>query len=332
MLSPECYDPFELALLGSTRQDVPPPHALHRAAAALGVGLPATGLQLLGGAGASTGAANAAGQATGASSTIGGAVALAQPVASKVTLAVVAKHIGVGMLAGTITVGGAQGAYHVMSSPQSHPATTIELADPVPDREHSSSAAPRRGARPLDAASGAARADDAPGPHAGHPRTVADRNEDATREAPTETDIEQSSFDVSEPGGDGAGPLPEHVDPNSVAAFALPSAETPADPPTVRRVREQPQGLELERQFLALARAAIGRHDPAEALRRLDAHAARFPRGRLKGQANLLRVEALLQAERREEALAVGRREILRAPSHQKVKRVRELFERKSEP
>ena len=53
MLGTECYDPFELALLGSTRQDVPPPDALRRAAAALGVALPATGLTLLGSSSAS---------------------------------------------------------------------------------------------------------------------------------------------------------------------------------------------------------------------------------------------------------------------------------------
>jgi hypothetical protein len=97
-------------------------------------------------------------------------------------------------------------------------------------------------------------------------------------------------------------------------------------------VREQTPGLELERRFLAHARAAIRRHDPAEALRQLDAYAVRFPRGRLKGRANVLRVEALLEAERREEALVVGRREILRAPSRKKVKRIRELFGRKPEP
>jgi hypothetical protein len=149
---------------------------------------------------------------------------------------------------------------------------------------------------------------------------------------PSDAEIEHSSTEGDEPGDDGAGALAAEVDPDSVAAFALPSAEKPADPPAAERVREEPQGPVLERSFLARARAAIGRRDPAAALRQLDAHAARFPRGKLKGQANLLRVEALLLAERREEALSVGRREILRAPSRQKVKRIRELFDRKPEP
>jgi len=332
MLGTDCYDSFELALLDSTRQDIPPPHALRRTAAALGVALPAAGLQLLGGASASSGVAATAGQATGASSTIGAAVTLAQPVASKVTLAMVIKHVGVGLVAGTVTVGGAQGAYHVMSSPQSRPVADIELMAPLPGSEHVSASAPKRVAHPLESTSEPVRADEPQTPRSDRSRADAARKAYAEDVGPSDAEIEHSSTEGDEPGDDGAGALAAEVDPDSVAAFALPSAEKPADPPAAERVREEPQGPVLERSFLARARAAIGRRDPAAALRQLDAHAARFPRGKLKGQANLLRVEALLLAERREEALSVGRREILRAPSRQKVKRIRELFDRKPEP
>jgi hypothetical protein len=331
MLSAECYDPFELALLGSTRQDVPPPQALRRVATALGVALPAAGLPLLGSAGASGGAISTAAPATGASTTIGAAVTAAQPVASKITLAVVAKHIGVGMLAGTVTVGGAQGAYHVMSSPESRPTATVEVAAPVAAREHGSPATPRRTTHPLDTTSGVMGADDPPIPLADLPHEASVRNELAQRLAPTGTEPGHSSVDVDEPLQGGANPVPAEVDPKSVAAFALPSAESPVAPPAAQPAHRHPARLTSERRCLARARSALGRRDPAEALRLLDAHAIRFPRGKLKGHANVLRVEALLQAERREEALSVGRREILRAPSRQKVKRIRALFDRKSD-
>jgi hypothetical protein len=256
---------------------------------------------------------------------------MSQPVIAKVTLAMVAKHVAVGMVAGTVAVGGAQGAYHVMSSPQSRPAASVELIAPVLGHEHGSPTAPRRAAGRLAPALEATAVDETPTSQVDHPRVPATRNENTGRVASAETELEHFSDDANQPGEDDATPAPNAVDPDSVAAFALPSAERPAAPPAAQRVREEPKGLSAERRFLLRARAAIGRHDPAGALRELDAHAARFPRGRLKGQANVLRVEALLQAERREEALTVGRGEILRAPSRQKVKRIRELFDRKPE-
>jgi hypothetical protein len=93
-----------------------------------------------------------------------------------------------------------------------------------------------------------------------------------------------------------------------------------------RKDEPEPKGLELERLLLGRARRALDRGQPRTALRELGSYAARCRDGLLRGEANLLRVEALIHTGEREPALWLAREEIARTSSRRTVQRVREMF------
>jgi hypothetical protein len=105
----------------------------------------------------------------------------------------------------------------------------------------------------------------------------------------------------------------------------VPSAAVSAAPrPTVKRAPARaPASLEQELASVQRARAALGRGDALAALAELD----RFDRGpgwrRLAVEARLLRIEALAQAGRADEARDLARRFVEQHPNNPLVDRAR---------
>ncbi len=84
------------------------------------------------------------------------------------------------------------------------------------------------------------------------------------------------------------------------------SAE-PARPPVVKptsSTRTADGDLVTEQVLVETARAAVGRGDSTSALAALDRHARIFPNGRLMEEADVLRIQALSQAGRTDDARA----------------------------
>jgi outer membrane protein assembly factor BamD (BamD/ComL family) len=77
--------------------------------------------------------------------------------------------------------------------------------------------------------------------------------------------------------------------------------------------------------ILDRAARAIGQKNGAEALSRLDEHAARFPRGVLAPEASVLRVEALMVKGDREEAQALADRFVAAHPTSPFAEKARRL-------
>jgi hypothetical protein len=117
----------------------------------------------------------------------------------------------------------------------------------------------------------------------------------------------------------------------NVAAF--PPEQTPkADPKTKLEAMPEPVGLDLERRLLGRARRALAHGRALVALRHLGLYSSKCAGGQLSAEANLLRVEALLRAGQRNNALSVARQEIERNSTRATVERVRELFRVQGEP
>jgi hypothetical protein len=101
---------------------------------------------------------------------------------------------------------------------------------------------------------------------------------------------------------------PPSAAPPVTAAASEPSrphtpAPTERNPPaTGDNPKSAPQGLEAERAVLDAARAALGRGDGAEALRSVDDHARRFPRGVLVEEREAMGIQALRLVHRNDEA------------------------------
>lgn len=75
-----------------------------------------------------------------------------------------------------------------------------------------------------------------------------------------------------------------------------------------------------------LARAALARKDPAQALRLLDEHARRFSPRRLDAEATVLRIEALSAASDRATASRLGQAFLSKHPQGPYARRVRSLI------
>lgn len=357
------YDSFERALLASGQSQKAPARAMRRTAARLGVSLPAAGLVglavssssanaaaggfggLAAAEGATTGGIAAGstgsmGAAAGATTAASGAAAVvaAQPVA-KATLALVAKYLGAGVMAGAVAVGGAHGVM-----PESPPAAR-NAAEPAVQR-----AAPAFGVnerRPRTIVAGLA-----PSPAIDREALAVPPAEPASsHEAPGSTPIAASgtrSFNAAgtpaqdteldpdlvlpEPGGtpaaasvpEAGGVVPDTVGTN-VASFPLEQNPVPAVK-SAKKKGDDAVGLELERLLIGRARLALQKGRPRAALRELGAYAVRCRVGVMRSEANLLRVEALLRTGQREPALWLAREEIARTSSRKTVRRVREMF------
>jgi hypothetical protein len=90
------------------------------------------------------------------------------------------------------------------------------------------------------------------------------------------------------------------------------------------RGAEASPGLNEEIALLDRARSAINGGRPSEALVRLDEHAAKFPKGGLSLEAQVLRVQALAAAGRNEEASRRAKRILSRSPNSVVAKRLRQ--------
>jgi hypothetical protein len=103
-------------------------------------------------------------------------------------------------------------------------------------------------------------------------------------------------------------PLPSLVPP-AVPAPAPPVATPPAPTPAPLAIAPAPAPAPSLGEEAKLLRRAIERlrqeRDPAGALLTLDEHRARFPRGLLRADAELVRIEGLLALGREREALAL---------------------------
>ena len=99
-----------------------------------------------------------------------------------------------------------------------------------------------------------------------------------------------------------------------VIPLPAPSAQSPTPPPAIEPPDATPPAarasnavgrdvdLAAERALLEVARTALARGDTASAMAALNAHAKRFPRGRLLEERESLAVQALAAAGKRDEA------------------------------
>jgi hypothetical protein len=92
--------------------------------------------------------------------------------------------------------------------------------------------------------------------------------------------------------------------PSAAPATAATVAALPAAPQHVATVSK----LADERQLIEVARAALARSRPNEALAALEEHSRRFAKGQLEEECDSLRVEALVASGSYEEARAAAKR------------------------
>jgi len=99
-------------------------------------------------------------------------------------------------------------------------------------------------------------------------------------------------------------------------------AATPAHPAEASAVALEPAGeAESEAGFLRRTRAALA-GDPARALRMTEEHAARFPRGVLVQERDVIAIDALVRLGRRDEARAKAMSFRARYPSSAHASRI----------
>ncbi len=96
---------------------------------------------------------------------------------------------------------------------------------------------------------------------------------------------------------------PQPVPPPPTPTAVEPAIEVPApSAPPARGPEDDGRSSDAERLWLERAEAAFGSGDASATLSALEAHARRFPHGRLSEERDALRVRALYFAGRREEA------------------------------
>lgn len=128
------------------------------------------------------------------------------------------------------------------------------------------------------------------------------------------------------------GPLPPIVD---VVDAPAPRAPTKVDAPRARpTVRapignvDAPSGLGEELGLVEAARKALADGAPSTTLRLADEHAARFPSGAFVVERDVLRIDALVAAERWGEAASHARAFLVRHPSSSQAVRIAKLADR----
>jgi hypothetical protein len=111
-----------------------------------------------------------------------------------------------------------------------------------------------------------------------------------------------------------------------IAASPAPVAPSAPSAPSAKAPR--PSSSALGEQVLEVdrARRSLAGGDPADALRRIDAYEARFARGALRDEAEVLRVEALLGAGDRAAATRAADRFLAAHPDSPHAARVRALI------
>ncbi len=131
-----------------------------------------------------------------------------------------------------------------------------------------------------------------------------------------------------------AAPAPE---PTTQPAEEPPAPEPPkVEQPTKPRVKKASQSkpaasetsnaLVRELALIDRARRALRDDNPSLALRRLDAYNTEFPKGSLKTEQTVLRIEALAASGNRATATRLGRAFLKRSPNGPYARRVRSLL------
>jgi hypothetical protein len=135
------------------------------------------------------------------------------------------------------------------------------------------------------------------------------------------SDLEEGSLDPAETQAPPAPAAPKEP--------SFEKAPKPA-PGATPRAQDKPveskparAGLAAELGALEAARAALGRRDATRALALLDAHARDFPRGRLKQEAEVMRIDALAESGQRAAARQRAQAFLGRSPNSVLAGRVR---------
>ncbi|WP_437337482.1 hypothetical protein [Sorangium sp. So ce394] len=267
---------LQTALLRAALDESPPSGLTRRTLAALGVATAATlagSAAEAGASGAAAGSAAAGGAAAG-SAAVGGAAAggaaagAALKVAGAASGGGILSALGIGALAGVLTLGVVQWTDVTAPARRSQEAPTASAAPVRPPAKAPAALAP-------PPASGAAEAE---------PRHVAEERAD---EGPP----------LSGP----AAPGPAAPG-RAALAKAAPAASSPRAP------ERNTSTLASELALLDTARRALRRGDPAAALALLDRHAREFAGAQLADEAAAIRVEALASQGDRAGARAAARR------------------------
>jgi hypothetical protein len=142
----------------------------------------------------------------------------------------------------------------------------------------------------------------------------------SVREAPSKVALAMAkSTEVKPPGANPEGRAPVR----SGARGDMNSASSVSP-----QVELAPPSIAAETQLIERARHALLSHQPSDALRTLDEYAAERRTGVLAAEAEVLRVEALLQAGQKDRALALAARALLNAPNGPHALRLREIVAR----
>lgn len=105
--------------------------------------------------------------------------------------------------------------------------------------------------------------------------------------------------------------------------------------PTASNAPTAADSLTGELAVIDAARRAVARRDGVGALRQLDTYSRRYPRGTLRTEASVLRIEALIAKGDRAGAKRLGNAFLLRSPNGPYARRIRSLLgkgERPTEP
>lgn len=139
--------------------------------------------------------------------------------------------------------------------------------------------------------------------------------------APLHFEIEQAP---REPDPPTAPPVEVEPTPDQLA----PEPEE-ATPTPVRRsgAHDKSDGLAAELAIIDGARSALTRRDASGSLRQLDDYARQYPKGRLRSEATLLRIQALSASGNRAAAERLGKAELARSPNGPYARKIRSLIE-----
>ena len=119
-------------------------------------------------------------------------------------------------------------------------------------------------------------------------------------------------------------PLPPALEPSNAPA---PAAAPPSRSPPAAAEPNSNNSLAAELEALDSARRALSAGNGGQALQLLDAHGRRFPRGRLRLEAEVLRIEALMQTGQRAAASARAKAFVKRYPNSVFVSRLQRFAE-----
>lgn len=112
-------------------------------------------------------------------------------------------------------------------------------------------------------------------------------------------------------------------------AVEVPDAGVVKAPLVKRPVVEESDDLTAELALLDAARTTLAANDTTKALATLSKYDAAFPRGTMRSDAQLLRLETLLKADRRAEAETLGKKLSSATDSELVRERVRRLLDAK---